>query len=132
MATARDVMTPGPRCVGEQQSVLDAARLLEELDVGAMPIRGEDHRLKGMLTDRDIFVKCLAFGSDPATTRVGDLRRDRLVTVDVDDSLEDALEKMRIHRVRRLPVIDGHDLVGIVTWTDITRMLPLATVVATT
>ena len=71
--TARDIMTPDCRCVGENESVLDAARQLAELGVGAMPICGEDNRLKGMLTDRDIVVRVLAEGKDPASTKAGEL-----------------------------------------------------------
>ena len=59
---ARDVMTGGAECVGENETVLDAAKKLADLDIGAMPICGEDNRLKGMLTDRDIVVKVLAPG----------------------------------------------------------------------
>ena len=67
--TARDVMTADAECVGENETILDAAKKLAELDVGAMPICGEDNRLKGMLTDRDIVVKVLAQGKDPAARR---------------------------------------------------------------
>ena len=59
---ARDVMSPNTTCVGENETLLDAARKLADLDVGALPICGEDDRLKGMLTDRDIVVKALAQG----------------------------------------------------------------------
>ena len=71
--TARDVMTPDCECIGENESVLDAAKRLRELDVGSMPICGEDDRLKGMLTDRDIVVKVLAQGKDPGSTKAGEL-----------------------------------------------------------
>jgi CBS domain-containing protein len=64
--TAREVMTGGVECVGENETVLDAAKKLADLDVGSMPICGEDNRLKGMLTDRDIVVKVLAAGKDAA------------------------------------------------------------------
>ena len=70
---ARDIMSPDCECIGENDSVLDAAKRLAELDVGAMPICGEDDRLKGMLTDRDIVVKVLAQGKDPSSTRAGEL-----------------------------------------------------------
>jgi CBS domain-containing protein len=121
--TARDVMTPGAECVGENDTVLDAARKLAELDVGAMPICGEDNRLKGMLTDRDIVVKVLAQGKDPASTRAGELGEGKPVTIGADDSIEAALHTMAEHHVRRLPVIDGRDLVGIVSQADIARNL---------
>jgi CBS domain-containing protein len=121
--TARDVMTPNAECVGENETVLDAARKLADLDVGAMPICGEDNRLKGMLTDRDIVVKVVAQGKDPSTTRAGELGQGKPVTIGADDSIEEALHTMAEHQVRRLPVIDGHDLVGIVSQADIARNL---------
>ena len=121
--TAREVMSTDCTCVGESDSVLDAAKRLKELDVGALPICGEDNRLKGMLTDRDIVVKVLAEGKDPGSTRAGELGvgDGKTVTIGADDSIEDALRTMSEHQVRRLPVIDGHDLVGIISQADIAR-----------
>jgi CBS domain-containing protein len=117
---ARDIMNPECRCVGENDTVLDAAKQLAELDVGAMPICGEDDRLKGMLTDRDIVVKVLAQGKDPASTRAGELAtQGEVVTIGADDSIDEALRTMTEHKVRRLPVIDGHQCVGIISQADI-------------
>jgi CBS domain-containing protein len=125
MATkARDVMTPECKCAGENDTVLDAAMRLAELDVGSMPICGEDDRLKGMITDRDIVVKVLAQGKDPAQTSVGELAEGKPVTIGADDSIEEALAVMAEHKVRRLPVIDGHDCVGIISQADIATNLP--------
>jgi CBS domain-containing protein len=121
--TAREIMTGDARCVGENDSIVDAAKQLAELDVGAMPICGEDNRLKGMLTDRDIVVKVLAQGKDPEGTRAGELGEGKPVTIGADDSIEEALETMKEHQVRRLPVIDGHDLIGIVSQADVARNL---------
>src|SRR4051795_3382233 len=118
---ARDIMNPDCTCVGENETVLDAARKLKELDVGALPICGEDNRLKGMLTDRDIVVKVLAEGKDPGSTRAGDLGQGKPVTIGADDSVEEALQTMKEHAVRRLPVIDGHDLIGIVSQADLAK-----------
>jgi len=120
---ARDIMSPDAECIGENDSVLDAAKRLAELDVGAMPICGEDDRLKGMLTDRDIVVKVLAEGKDPASTRAGELGvgDGKTVTIGADDSIEEALRTMKDHAVRRLPVIDERRLVGIVSQADIAR-----------
>ncbi len=120
----REIMSPRPECVGENETLLDAARKLAQLGVGSMPICGEDNRLKGMLTDRDIVVKALAQGKDPASTRAGELAQGKPVTIGADDSLDETLKTMAEHRVRRLPVIDGHDLVGIVAVADIARSLP--------
>jgi CBS domain-containing protein len=119
--TAREVMSGSAECVAENDTILDAARKLKQLDVGAMPICGEDNRLKGMLTDRDIVVKVLAEGKDPGSTRAGDLAQGKPVTIGADDSVEEALHTMAEHKVRRLPVIDGHDLVGVVSQADLAR-----------
>jgi CBS domain-containing protein len=117
--TAREVMTGGAECVSENDTVLDAAKRLAELDVGSMPICGEDNRLKGMLTDRDIVVKVLAQGKNPTETRTGELGEGKPVTIGADDSVDEALRTMIDHKVRRLPVIDGHDLIGIVSQADL-------------
>jgi CBS domain-containing protein len=119
--TAREVMTGGAECVGENDTLVDAARKLAELDVGAMPICGEDNRLKGMLTDRDIVVKALAEGKDPGSTTAGEFAEGKPVTIGADDSVDEALRTMAEHKVRRLPVIDGHDLIGIVSQADLAR-----------
>jgi CBS domain-containing protein len=124
MTTARELMTAGVECVGENETLADAARRMRDLDVGALPIAGEDHRLKGMLTDRDIVVRCIAEGGNPATARAGEFAQGKLVAISVDDSIEDALRTMAAHQVRRLPVIDGHDLVGILAQADIARAMP--------
>jgi CBS domain-containing protein len=122
---ARDIMSDDCTCIGENDSVLDAAKRLAELDVGALPICGEDDRLKGMLTDRDIVVKVLAQGKDPASAKAGELGAGdgKTVTIGADDPLDEALKTMVEHKVRRLPVIDGHDLVGMISQADIATNL---------
>jgi CBS domain-containing protein len=117
--TAREVMTPGAECIGENESIVEAAKKMAQLDVGALPICGEDNRLKGMVTDRDIAVKVLAQDRDPASTVAGELGEGKPVTIGADDSVEEALQTMKDEKVRRLPVIDGHDLVGIVSQGDL-------------
>lgn len=117
--TAREIMSSGAECVGENESVVDAARKMAELDVGSLPICGEDDRLKGMLTDRDIVVKVLADGKDPQQTKAGELGQGKPVTIGADDSAEEALQTMKGHRVRRLPVIDGHRLIGVLSQGDL-------------
>lgn len=120
----RDAMTAGAECVGEKESLVDAARKMADLDVGSLPICGEDNRLKGMVSDRDIVVKVLARGGDPNTVTAGELGEGTPVTIGADDSLEEALRTMSEYRVRRLPVIDGHDLVGMLSQADLAKSLP--------
>jgi CBS domain-containing protein len=121
--SARDIMTGDAECVQETDTILDASKRLADRDVGAMPICGEDNRLKGMLTDRDIVVKVLAQGKDPSSTKVSELAEGKPVTIGADDSIEEALQTMSEHKVRRLPVIDGHELIGIISQADIARNL---------
>ena len=119
--TARDVMSGGAECVQEDESMVDAAKKMESLDVGALPICGNDDRLKGMLTDRDIVVKVLAAGKDPSSTTAGELGEGKPVTIGADDSIKETLSTMKEHAVRRLPVIDGHDLIGVVSQGDLAK-----------
>ena len=121
MTNARDIMTPDVECVGENETLADAARKMRDLNVGALPICGEDNRLKGMITDRDIAVKCVAEGGDPQTVKAGELGEGKPVTIGADDSIEEALRTMKEYKVRRLPVIDGHSLVGMVSQADIAK-----------
>jgi CBS domain-containing protein len=124
MTTARDIMTSDVECVGENDDLVTAARKMRDLNVGALPICGEDNKLHGMLTDRDIVVKCLAEGGDPANTKAGSLGEGKPITIGADDDLEEAIRTMRQYQVRRLPVIDGHKLVGMVAQADIAKALP--------
>jgi CBS domain-containing protein len=107
MSSARDIMSGTAECAQTGDTLVEAARKMRDLDVGALPICGDDNRLKGMITDRDIVIDCVAEGSDPTTVTV-----------------EKALRTMIDHGVRRLPVIDGHDLIGMVSQADIAKNLP--------
>jgi CBS domain-containing protein len=124
MPTAREIMTPDATCIGEKQSLSDAAKKMAELGVGSLPICGEDNRLKGMLTDRDIVVKALAKGRNPGDCTAGEFAEGKPVTIGADDDAQEILRTMAEHKVRRLPVIDGHQLVGIVAIADVARALP--------
>lgn len=124
MTTAREIMTRGVECAQIGETVSEAARKMRDLDVGALPICGDDNRLKGMITDRDIVMNCVAEGMDTTSVRVADYAGDEVVTIGADDSIEEALTTMTRAGVRRLPVIDGHDLVGMISQADIATNLP--------
>lgn len=124
MTTARDIMTPEATCVAEDDDLITAAQQMAQLDVGSLPICGQDNRLKGMLTDRDIVVKVLAEGKDPKSCTAGELAEGKPVTIGADDDAQQILQTMSQHQVRRLPVIDGHELVGIVALADVAKALP--------
>ncbi|MFU8945213.1 CBS domain-containing protein [Mycetocola zhadangensis] len=123
MVTAREIMTPGAECVGENETLVTAAQKMRDLDVGALPICGEDERLHGMLTDRDIVVKCIADSGDPSTVTARSLAQGKPVTIGADDDVSEALRTMEEHQVRRLPVIDGHKLVGMLAQADVALAL---------
>ena len=124
MTTAREVMTGGAECASINDSVTDAARKMRDLDVGALPICGDDNRLKGVITDRDIVINCVADAMDTSQVKVADYAGDEVVTIGADDDIEEALATMARAGVRRLPVIDGHDLVGMISQADIATHLP--------
>jgi CBS domain-containing protein len=124
VTTAREIMSGDATCASSEDTLVEAARKMRDLDVGALPICGQDDRLKGMITDRDIVVKCIADGGDPSKSTVGDLAAGKPVTIGADDSVDEALRTMTQHGVRRLPVIDGHDLVGIISQADVAKNLP--------
>jgi CBS domain-containing protein len=124
MPTAREIMTSDVTCIGEKESLAEAARKMADLDVGSLPICGDDNRLKGMVTDRDIVVKVLAKDRNPAEVTAGELSSGKPVTIGADDDAAEILRTMSEHKVRRLPVIDGHQLVGIVAIADVAKALP--------
>lgn len=124
MTTAREIMSPDATCASTRDTLVDAARKMRDLGVGALPICGEDDRLAGMITDRDIVVKCIADGGDPSSTQVAELAEGKPVTIGADDSVEEALRTMTEHGVRRLPVIDGQQLVGMLSQADVAKNLP--------
>ena len=120
MKTAREIMTPDADYIDESATVAEAAEKMAQNDYGAMPICNGEGRLQGMVTDRDIVTKVIAAGKDPRDCRVSELAdQGEVVTIGADDSVEEALRTMKDHKVRRLPVIDGHDLVGMVSQGDI-------------
>lgn len=124
MTTARDIMHTGAECIGEHESLLHAAQRMRDLDVGALPICGDDDRLHGIITDRDIVIKCIASGADPATITAGELAQGALVTIDSQADVADVLGAMEEHQIRRLPVIESHRLVGMISEADLARHLP--------
>jgi CBS domain-containing protein len=114
----RDVMTTEVKACEPTATVVDAAKVMAQEDVGPVPIV-EDGRLVGIVTDRDIVVNVVAKGGEANTTTVGDIASRDIVTISPDDDLSDALDLMAEHQVRRLPVVEGDRLVGIVAQADV-------------
>jgi len=121
MVAAKELMTSPAKCVKEQDSVQVAAQLMKDLQVGMLPICDKDDRLAGTITDRDIVINAVADDVVTSSTKVADYAQGKPVTIGADDSIEEAIRTMQEHQVRRLPVIDGHTLVGMLAQADIAR-----------
>jgi CBS domain-containing protein len=116
--SVRDAMTGDPRSIGASASVVEAARVMREQDIGSLPIT-DDEQLVGMITDRDITTRVVAEAADPMKTSVGDVYSQDLITVEPGKDLDEALQLMARHQIRRLPVVEAGRLVGIVAQADI-------------
>jgi CBS domain-containing protein len=116
--SVRDAMTLDPRSIGASASVVEAARLMREQHIGSLPVT-EDERLVGMITDRDITTRVVAESAVPEATSVGDVYSRDLISVEPNTDLDEALELMARHQVRRLPVVENGKLVGMVAQADI-------------
>lgn len=124
MAKAREIMHEGVRCIPEHETLDRAAQMMREMNVGALPIcDSENERLRGMLTDRDIVVKCIAQGKNPSKVTAGDLAQGTPHWIDADADVSEALSMMEKHQIRRLPVVRNKKVVGIISEADISHHL---------
>lgn len=124
MTTAKDIMHAGTQCIGQRQTLAEAARMMRDLGVGALPICGEDDRLHGIITDRDIVIKCLAEGKDPATMTAEELAQGSPAYVDATADTSEVIQLMKRRQIKRVPVIEEHRLVGMISEADLARSLP--------
>jgi CBS domain-containing protein len=116
----RDVMTPGPETIQADRPAAEAAKLMKEADAGMIPVMNNGNIL-GTVTDRDIVVRLVAEGRDPQSTPVYEIASTEVVTIEPDRDLEEALELMAKHKVRRLPVVENGRLVGVLAQADVAR-----------
>jgi CBS domain-containing protein len=124
MATVADVMTRDVRSMGPQQTLSDAAKLMDELNVGVVPVC-EGDRLVGMVTDRDIVVRGLARDLDPLQAQLSDVMSGHVRTARADDDVDQVLGEMATAQIRRMAVVDANDkLVGILSIGDIAAKSP--------
>jgi CBS domain-containing protein len=117
----KEVMTSEVKVCEPDSTVAEAAKVMAREDVGPVPIV-EEGRLTGIVTDRDIVTRVVAEGRDPNSTTVGEIASRDLVTVSPDDDLDMALKHLAQNQVRRIPVVEGGRLVGIVAQADIARL----------
>ncbi len=120
MTQIRDLMTENPSSCERGTSVAEVAKVMAREDIGPVPIV-EGGKLVGVVTDRDLVVRVLAEGRDPQSTTAGEVASSDVVTVSPDASLDEALQLLASHQVRRLPVVENDRLVGIVAQADVAR-----------
>lgn len=127
MPTAREIMTPNVEFARRDETIQVAAQRMREKDIGALPVCNAEQRIDGVITDRDIAIRVAAAGLDPAKTTIGDVVEAReVVTIGADDSVDEALQTMKQHSVRRVPVVDGQQIVGMISQGDIATTMPEA------
>ncbi|MEU9986773.1 CBS domain-containing protein [Streptomyces sp. NPDC048045] len=123
MTTAAEIMHSGAQWIPMTETLDRAAQLMARLNVGALPVSDANERLCGIITDRDIVVKCVAKGRDPSKVTCGDLAQGTPRWIDANASVDQVLDTMQTNQIRRLPVIQEKKLVGMITEADLARHL---------
>lgn len=126
MKTARDIMTTPAETIAPTATLAEAARALRDLNIGSLPVL-DGERLVGVVTDRDIVVRGLAEELDPSSATVAQVASADVATVDIDDDAETVARAMGERQVRRVPVLDGGRLVGVIAQADVARDLDART-----
>lgn len=114
-----DIMTPNPTTVRTSSTLVEAADAMRQQDIGDVLVVGDDGGLRGIVTDRDIVVRAIAEGRDPSSTRVEEVCSGDVTTCSPDSDVDEAVQLMRDNAIRRLPVVDGKRLVGVVAIGDL-------------
>ncbi|MFD5798662.1 CBS domain-containing protein [Streptomyces diastatochromogenes] len=123
MTTAAEIMHSGAQWIPATETLDQAAQLMARLNVGALPVSDANERLCGIVTDRDIVVQCVAKGRDPSKVTCGDLAQGTPRWIAADATVEQVLDQMETHQIRRLPVIENKKLVGIISEADLSKHL---------
>jgi CBS domain-containing protein len=124
MTTAREIMHVGVTCIGKDDTLQYAAQQMRDLDVGSLPVCGDDDSIRGMITDRDIVTKCIALGVDPAIVTAGELANGMPITIEAQADVTEVLRAMEQYKIHRLPVIESQQPVGMISQADLARHLP--------
>ncbi len=117
--TVSEVMTPDPACVRPEDLLVDAAKAMSQGDFGAVVVVQDGGGVRGILTDRDIVIRAVAAGKDPAITEVREAFTTEPTTLSPGESLDQAVDALREAHVRRLPVVEGSDVIGIISIGDL-------------
>jgi len=118
MTQVRELMTPDPEHVSADDTLVRAAQLMRDADVGSLPICDADGQVTGIVTDRDIVVRGVADFDDLSTCSLGDVCSDQLLTASPDDDVDTVISRMREGAVRRIPVVEGDKPVGVLSIGD--------------
>lgn len=124
MTTAEQIMHKDARWIPATETLDRAAQVMRDMGIGALPVSDADERMCGIVTDRDIVVKCIAMGHDPAKVTAGELSEGTPHWVEADEDVSSVLEAMEMHQIRRMPVVRNKKLVGMISEADIARHLP--------
>jgi CBS domain-containing protein len=114
----KDIMTTDPASLSSDDTIEKAAQLMKQYDVGSIPVCSQDH-VVGIVTDRDITLRCVATGQDVKQQKVCDIMTENPVVGNPDMNVDDAVKIMSEKQIRRLPIVDNNSLVGIVALGDI-------------
>ncbi|MEU9443904.1 CBS domain-containing protein [Streptomyces sp. NPDC048304] len=125
MTTAKDIMHPGAQWIPRYETLDRAAQMMRDHEVGALPVSDPDNgdRMVGIITDRDIVVKCVASGHDPARMTCADLCEGTPRWIDAGADISEVLREMEGHQIKRLPVVENKRMIGMISETDIARHL---------
>ncbi|MEU3400935.1 CBS domain-containing protein [Streptomyces filamentosus] len=123
MTTAKDLMHAGAEWIPAHETLDRAAQKMRDLNVGALPVADENERLRGIITDRDIVVRCVAMGHDPSKVTCAEIVQGTPRWIDAGADVGAVLEEMQSHQIRRLPVIENKRLVGMISEADLAQQL---------
>lgn len=121
MTTARDIMHTGAQWIPAHETLDRAAQMMRDHGVGALPVsaEGENDRMVGIITDRDIVIKCVASGHDPSRMTAGEMCDGTPRWIESTADVDAVLEEMQSHRIRRLPVVEDKKLIGMISEADL-------------
>lgn len=117
----KDIMNPEPITAMQTDTASRAARLLSRHNIGFVPVLGVNGNLRGIVTDRDLTLRCIAAENDPETTKLNEVMSRCIITCKADDDIASAVKKMENAQIRRLPVTENGKLIGILSLCDIAR-----------
>ena len=121
MSTAREIMNAGIKTIREDQSLAEAAAMMRDLGVGSLPVQSADGALTGIITDRDIVVRACAEGRDLTSTPAGELAQGIVSTIGPDEPVETIVDLMGTQQVKRMPVVENGEGVGMISESDLAR-----------